>query len=412
MKKSDILIREIAGWLSVVGFDWMLVMCIFSHEVVPSNIANLGYFLFGVPWLAEMIMSGRWRYHFRIEHLLSYAMILFFAFELIYLPNEGDIYLKKLMEKRYPLLLFAVTGLFGYSDKLTYKRVVDTMVAVSAFAVIAVIVNAGAWHLIVDSGRTTAFSESRTAIVNAHMMFNFYLNAAFIGMWWIWFRCGEKTKWRGVLYSAATLLTLFALVFGDGRSGLLIFIALVVTFVAIGCWSRFRWKTVLILVMLAGIGSAIVMCNARFRQYGFHNEAREGYWKAAFELIEKKPLMGYGVNNAQEEYDKVNMKYQTDDMPHLWYIENNCTFIDTHNQFIQSTLEFGLVGLLVLLSLYVLPVVVADRKCRILVLILVAMSLLQSMTDMFITGQFCTLYCILTQSAIAFSQGNRQSISC
>lgn len=411
MKRNETIIRETAEWLSVVGFDWMLIMCIFSNEVIPSHIANMGYFLFGVPWIAEMIMNGRWRYHFRIEHLLSYAMILFFVFELIYLPNEGDIYLKKLMEKRYPLLLFAVTGLFGYSSKLTYKRVVDTMVAVSALAVIAVIVNAGVWHLIVGPGRTTAFSESRTAIVNTHMMFNFYLNAAFIGMWWMWFRCGEKSKWRGVLYSAATLLTLFALVFGDGRSGLLMFIALVVTFVAIGCWKRLRWKTILILVLLVGIGSAVVMCNARFRQYGFHNEAREGYWRAAFELIEEKPLVGYGVNNAQEEYDKVNMKYQTEDMPHLWYIENNCEFIDTHNQFIQTTLEFGLVGLLVLLSLYILPVVAADSKRRILVMLIIAMSLLQSMTDMFITGQFCTIYCILTQSAIAFSQDIKRQVS-
>lgn len=411
MKRNETIIRETAEWLSVVGFDWMLIMCIFSNEVIPSHIANMGYFLFGVPWIVEMIMNGRWRYHFRIEHLLSYAMILFFVFELIYLPNEGDIYLKKLMEKRYPLLLFAVTGLFGYSSKLTYKRVVDTMVAVSALAVIAVIVNAGVWHLIVGPGRTTAFSESRTAIVNTHMMFNFYLNAAFIGMWWMWFRCGEKSKWRGVLYSAATLLTLFALVFGDGRSGLLMFIALVVTFVAIGCWKRLRWKTILILVLLVGIGSAVVMCNARFRQYGFHNEAREGYWRAAFELIEEKPLVGYGVNNAQEEYDKVNMKYQTEDMPHLWYIENNCEFIDTHNQFIQTTLEFGLVGLLVLLSLYILPVVAADSKRRILVMLIIAMSLLQSMTDMFITGQFCTIYCILTQSAIAFSQDIKRQVS-
>jgi len=403
MKKTDI-IKECAGWLSVFGFAWMTVTSIFSNVVIPSNIANLGYFLFLVPWLVEMILDGRWHYHYRKEHLLSFAMLLFFAFELFYLPTEGNLYLKKLMEKRYPLVLFAITSLFGYSNKLTLKRLVDAMAVVSSFAVIVVALKAGLWNLIVSPERSYLFSDSRMAMVNSHMMFNFYLNATLIGIWWIWFMVKDRTTWRTVLYAVTVALSMLALAISDGRNGLVTFILLVMVIVTMECWKRWRWRAAIVVALLAMAGFAVLWFNPRLREKGLVEDERYGYWRSASELIVEKPLFGYGVNNAQEEYDKVNHKYQTEYWRTYWFEVMHSKFVDTHNQFVQSTLEFGIVGLLILLSLYILPLVVVDRKRLLLASLVLFLSVMQSMTDMFITGQFCTLYCILTQGIIWFDR--------
>ena len=401
MKRSESIV-EWAGRISVFGFGWMVVMCLFNTSTVSVQVANFGYFLFAVPWLVWVVMSGRWRYRFRREHLLSYAMILFFVLELFYLPFEGNVYLKSAMEKRYPLLLFALAGLFGYYEKLTLRRVVDIMAVVAVVTIVAIVMNAGLVQLVVSPERSYIFAHSRTALVNTHMMFNFYLNVMLVGLWWIWFRCRERTLWRGVLYIVAALLAMCVLCISDGRNGLVTFLFLVFLLITVECWQRWRWRTVGVVAFMVIVGLAIIELNPRFQQYGFQNGARNGYWRAAVELIAEKPLTGYGVNNAQEEFDKVNMKYQTDGMADYWFKRKECRFIDTHNQFLQTTLEFGLIGLLLLLSLYVLPIVSTSGERRPLMAILMLICGVQSMTDMFITGQFCTIYCIITQAVISF----------
>jgi len=402
MKRNE-LIADWAGRLSVFGFCWMVVMCVFNASTVAMPIAHAGYFLFAVPWLVWVVMSGVWRYRFRREHLLSFAMILFFAFELFYLPTEGNTYLKGAMEKRYPLVLFALAGLFGYHEKLSFRLIVDVMACVSTVAVAAVVMDAGLVRLIVSPERSYIFATSRVAIVNSHMVFNFYLNVMLVGMWWIWFRCGERTLWRGILYLVASLLAMSALSISEGRNGLVTFLFLTFSITTIECWHRWRWRAIAVVGFMVVVGLAIVKFNPRFQQYGFNNGARNAYWRSAIELIEERPLTGYGVNNAQEEYDKVNMKYQIGDLADYWLVRKEVRFVDAHNQFLQTTLEFGIIGLLLLLSLYILPVVLASEGRRMLMAALMLVCVLQSMTDMFITGQFCTLYCIITQAVVSFS---------
>jgi len=278
------------------------------------------------------------------------------------------------------------------------------MAVVSSFAVIVVALKAGLWNLIVSPERSYLFSDSRMAMVNSHMMFNFYLNATLIGIWWIWFMVKDRTTWRTVLYAVTVALSMLALAISDGRNGLVTFILLVMVIVTMECWKRWRWRAAIVVALLAMAGFAVLWFNPRLREKGLVEDERYGYWRSASELIVEKPLFGYGVNNAQEEYDKVNHKYQTEYWRTYWFEVMHSNFVDTHNQFVQSTLEFGIIGLLILLSLYVLPLVVVDRKRLLLASLVLFLSVMQSMTDMFITGQFCTLYCILTQGIIWFDR--------
>ena len=113
------------------------------------------------------------------------------------------------------------------------------------------------------------------------------------------------------------------------------------------------------------------------------------------ELIHEKPILGYGISNAQEQFDQVNMKYASEAAVHYWTVIHS-HYIDCHNQYIQTTLEYGLIGLILLLGIYILPMVVCwGRREWWLALMLTLICMGQSLFDSFITGKFGIIYCLL-----------------
>ena len=58
-------------------------------------------------------------------------------------------------------------------------------------------------------------------------------------------------------------------------------------------------------------------------------------------------------------------------------------------------MEFGIVGLLVLLFLYISPIFIAEKNKRMLAIFLMFLCAYQSVFDMFVTGPFSAIFCIL-----------------
>lgn len=69
--------------------------------------------------------------------------------------------------------------------------------------------------------------------------------------------------------------------------------------------------------------------------------------------------------------------------------------VDCHNQYLQTTMEFGIVGLCLLLFLYVFPFFIVEERRKLFSFFLLALSAYQSIFDMFMTAQFATVFCIL-----------------
>ena len=101
------------------------------------------------------------------------------------------------------------------------------------------------------------------------------------------------------------------------------------------------------------------------------------------------------MSNAQEAFDQVNMKYVSEWERQYWTVEHT-HYVDCHNQFIQTTLEYGIVGLILLLAIYLSPLFICWGKREWwLAFFFTLISLGQSLFDMFLTGRFNTIYCIL-----------------
>lgn len=93
--------------------------------------------------------------------------------------------------------------------------------------------------------------------------------------------------------------------------------------------------------------------------------ARVLVWKSALDIIKKNPVIGVGTGDVKQELMKV-------------YKENGIEMaveehLNAHNQYIQTAIALGIIGLLVLILYFVLPSVYAYKNDNLLYLILLAL---------------------------------------
>ena len=114
-------------------------------------------------------------------------------------------------------------------------------------------------------------------------------------------------------------------------------------------------------------------------------------WQSAVSVIKESPVWGVGISDAQEKFDLARPKYQTEEYRLRW-IDSK---IDSHSQYLQTTMEFGIFGLLILLFLYAYPVFIAENNRKLFSFFILFLCAYQSVFDMFITGPFSAIFGIL-----------------
>jgi len=127
----------------------------------------------------------------------------------------------------------------------------------------------------------------------------------------------------------------------------------------------------------------IVSQQKRMSESLLKTEPRIFLWEAALSVIKEKPVLGYGVSNAQEQYDIARAKYQTEEFRLSW---KHIRILTSHNQFLQTTMEFGVLGLILLLFIYIYPIFIADKNRKLFAVLLIFPCVYQSFFDVFITG--------------------------
>ena len=121
------------------------------------------------------------------------------------------------------------------------------------------------------------------------------------------------------------------------------------------------------------------------------NEPRFFLWQSGLHVVKESPLMGHGMSKAQVKYDSAREIYQTEDYKNQW---KESKHLDSHNQYLQSWMEFGIIGLALVLYIYFAPYFLVSRKRKNLALFLLLLYSFQSFFDMFITGQFSAFFCL------------------
>ena len=220
------------------------------------------------------------------------------------------------------------------------------------------------------------------------MMFNFYLNTSIIFLVYFFLKIKSNTFSKAI-YGVFGIIIYSILFISEGRSG---FVCSNILILIAFFYLVLRWNKTIGFVFLAItpiILYAIIIHHPRVSKTDFTNDARMMLWGHTKEIIAQHPIVGYGASTA--EYQFTNELYKENNPEFCGLIEKG-VMVDCHNQFIQVEMEFGLVGLILILIIYHYPIFVVGSENKLFVFMFIVISLFQSCFDMFITGQFSIIF--------------------
>ena len=200
-----------------------------------------------------------------------------------------------------------------------------------------------------------------------HNYLSLYILTAISLLYGTLVRFWSRKSWHRLRwYVVADIVLLAAYVIrSDSRSGL---VALLLLFIA--CLShlalvRKQWRVVAMIVSVAivGVGVSYLISPDLYKRaatmvkhlsQGEEGDVRQTLWVCGIEASMEKPLFGFGCDGYQEQLTERFHAYDCAD----GYQKK----LNTHNQYIETLLTLGFVGLLVLLTLIVLPIVLSFRN--------------------------------------------------
>lgn len=383
--------------LAINYINLLSALYLAASSIYYYQVQKIGFILFFSSYIIEVFLEKKWKnILFNKQTLFFGVLLLFFSLALIYYPFDSEKFFAKLMDKRFPLFGFGLVGLLGVNKKFKLSYFLNVFVISSVIAITTIIFRgAGLFDFLKGEAGGVNFSIFRIEYVNEHMMFNFFLNISFIGVWYILSRRWKLIHWAvRILYLLSTLLIVYTLAISEGRSGFLAGIFISGGFIFYEIWRRNRKIGFVAFISIPIMLGYMILHQDRISNMQIKSENRVFLWVAALPVIQEKPVFGHGISQAQEKYNIQRIKHQSEELKDYLDSHNN-QLIDCHNQYLQTTMEFGVVGLLLLLFIYGFPLFVINKQRRILSILFILLSMYQSIFDMFVTGQFSSLFCIL-----------------
>ena len=158
----------------------------------------------------------------------------------------------------------------------------------------------------------------------------------------------EKRLWRRLAIVGLVLGEIGVIILTRSRGALLAALVALLVFGLLWFWPRLsrRWRLILAALLLTGLGAGLVGAFWLERQAG-SAAARLTIWQTSFELIAKRPWLGYGP-------DSLGLIFPHVYPPQLVYYQGRGVVVDrAHNLLLDWALTAGIAGLLANLALLV-----------------------------------------------------------
>lgn len=340
-----------------------------AYRFVDVPWGVLPHYFFWGSYLIELLADKKWQ-NLRLGRVQLYfaGMAVFFLLAILYYPFDTHLYFKVLLERRYALLGFAIVGFFGLNDKFRLSYFIHALILVSLFNIVYIL-----WHIdpfwkVFNPDNADIFAHTRNRLVNLHMGFNHYLNLSIIGIWYIIkYSWSRLSKWLKGGYVAAMCLFFYFLLISEGRAGFLFSIFLMMSFVSVEVWQKRKqiktlaalsYPILLLVLFLMATQHDRIKNNHMFR------DERVNLWAAAFDVIKESPITGNGMSRAQELFDQASVEHQSPFFKHQRNTAFRHVIIDSHNQFTQTAMEFGIIGVALLGFLLAYPLFIVEKHRR------------------------------------------------
>jgi O-antigen ligase len=368
-----------------------ILFLVFVLVIRNYKLQEVAYFMFFISYAIEIITDKKWK-TVKLSRKTTYFLmfLVFFLLAFAYYPFESsNHYFKLLIEKRYPLLGFSIVGIFGVNKFYQLKYFTNTLVFTSLAVIFLIFSKINIRDFFDDPN---IFNLARNEIINTHMLVNFYLNSTILGVWYF---LSNHWKTTNIFYKlfliASVLLFIFILAISEGRTGFLAGIFVSITILFIELWKKKKKYGIIFLIIIPWAAALLISTHNRMDAEDIKSEPRYFLWAAGWHVIKDNSVLGQGMSTAQVKYDAAREIYQTEDYKQSWIKSKH---LDSHNQYLQTWMEFGIIGLVLLIYIYFTPLFIISQKRLLLLVLFIILLSVQSFFDMFITGYFSAFFCI------------------
>lgn len=261
------------------------------------------------------------------------------------------------------------------------------MLIVSVLSILFLVAKIGLVEFINNPNRDMLFELMRIKYLNSHMVFNLFLNVSLAFGLYTLLKCDVSIVAR-LLLGLAACFVFFALMLSEGRAGFFTGLLQLFFFVFYVVWKYFRKiliPTSLLLISLVGFA---LHHHERIGGVNIMEDAREVIWGVCFDMIKERPLCGYGVSEARQMMVERGIN---DEDYNKRYYQSFLTIYDykdrfkmhPHNVFIEAEMEFGIIGLLLLLFIFLYPMIACPHERRLGVFAFVFVIFVQAMFETF-----------------------------
>lgn len=380
----------------------LLLFC--SIPFFYSRFTQYGLIFFFSSFVIDYIASERWKKGFNINYsrIISFLLILQVVLLYIFSFFEQDpSFLSTFYEYRLAYLGFGFVGLLGLSDKFRVRHFAYS----SLISVVALFVSV--YSFIPDwFSNLGTLSEKLQVLVNirgenlcSHMTINLFLCAG-MALFCKVFTL-SNSKWEKIFSIFVIFLYFILIIMADGRIGmfnaclLLGCILLRLTIKKL----KFLISILSSLVVIGILGLCVIFTDnpikSRIPALNKVN-AREYIWEEGINKIKQSPILGVGASTNAVQFKEMlvkNEELNNSDKFLLNLIQENKLYsIHPHNQIMQSWQEYGLIGLLAILGLFI-TIILSIRSTLTLCMIFTPI-LIQLQTDIIDGGitviGFCT----------------------
>ncbi|MCF6186289.1 MAG: O-antigen ligase family protein [Desulfobulbaceae bacterium] len=331
---------------ATLSIDWFAVMLAFSIPLSTSAVSVLAVLIL-TAWIIGGDYSRKWAVITKnpVSLALLFYLGLFFL-GLLWTQNISTGL--EMIEKQWKLLLFPVL-----LSSLVYSHRRRYVVSFLAGLTVAMLLTYLAWFDILHYGGVTPEHLTRRlfhVVYNPLLAFGFYMVCHEV----LWGKRSGIGRLVLILLAGCMAVDMFIT---EGRTGQVVFFVLL-GLLFIQFFSRSKLKAVLFILLILPLTFAagyqlsptfqnrVDAAGQEIREFNENPNTSVGlrllFWKNSWRIIRAHPLFGVGTGDFQSSYAEVNAELS----PDMVATDN------PHNQYVFILCQFGILGLLSLLTIF------------------------------------------------------------
>ena len=406
--KNIPLISNYICLISAVAFTAVLPFYFVHQRVVVA--------IFFISYILDFILNKQWN-SFRKDKSMYVFIGFIFFFLLVpfyHLFESSSRFYIDALEVYLPFLCFGIIGLFGYNRLFKLRYFAYTTI-ITSFALICFLVvkTIGIQEFIAlpFTEKMMLFAFKRIEYINNHMIFNIYMNVSFIFVFYLLFS-EEKiiSRWGKIIVAIIGVVIYYALFISDGRTGFITGNLILLFFLLKYIVNKRKWILgTIAAVALLCIAIFIIQNHSRMQKDEIDKEPRLYIWEIAEKTILEKPILGHGASDGREVFLQKGIEnvdiIEADNIKEDFIIGK----AHPHNQYLQSLISFGAIGLLSLIFIFISPIIISIKQKQIwfYLALFVSIFVIQSCFEIFGVGLSAIIYTFFI--TLFFQQKNQSN---